>query len=108
MMTINGRSFDMARIDQRPRRGDTELWEIAASDMAHLFHVHGTSFQVLSRNGAMVDFGTAGWKDTVLVEGRAQILVRFTQPADDATPYMFHCHILEHEDAGMMGQFVVA
>jgi FtsP/CotA-like multicopper oxidase with cupredoxin domain len=44
----------------------------------------------------------------VLVDGRAQILVRFGHPADDATPYMFHCHILEHEDAGMMGQFVVA
>jgi FtsP/CotA-like multicopper oxidase with cupredoxin domain len=107
MMTINGRSFDMARIDQRLRRGETELWEIVASDMAHPFHVHGTSFQVLSHNGAQVDFATTGWKDTVLVEGRAQILVRFTQPAGDATPYMFHCHILEHEDAGMMGQFAV-
>jgi FtsP/CotA-like multicopper oxidase with cupredoxin domain len=108
MMTINGRAFDMARIDHRARRGDTELWEIAASDMAHPFHVHGTAFQVLSHNGAPVDFATTGWKDTVLVDGRAQILVRFAHPADDATPYMFHCHILEHEDAGMMGQFAVA
>jgi FtsP/CotA-like multicopper oxidase with cupredoxin domain len=108
MMTINGRAFDMARIDHRVRRGDTELWEIAARDMAHPFHVHGTSFQVLSHNGAPLDFATTGWKDTVLVEGRAQLLVRFMHPADDAAPYMFHCHILEHEDAGMMGQFAVA
>ena len=108
MMTINGRAFEMARIDHRVRRGDTELWEIVANDMAHPFHVHGTSFQVLSHNGAPVEFASSGWKDTVLVDGRAQILVRFGHPADDATPYMFHCHILEHEDAGMMGQFVVA
>ncbi len=108
MMTINGRAFEMARIDHRVRRGDTELWEIVASDMAHPFHVHGTSFQVLSHNGAPVDFASGGWKDTVLVDGRAQILMRFGHPADDAAPYMFHCHILEHEDAGMMGQFVVA
>jgi len=40
--------------------------------------------------------------------GEAEILVRFDQPASGATPFMFHCHILEHEDAGMMGQFTVA
>lgn len=108
MMTINGRAFDMSRIDQRVRRGDTELWEVVASDMAHPFHVHGCSFQVLSHNGVPVDFASTGWKDTVLVEGRAQLLVRFEHAASDAAPYMFHCHILEHEDAGMMGQFVVA
>ena len=40
--------------------------------------------------------------------GQAEILVQMSQTADTATPYMFHCHILEHEDAGMMGQFTVA
>lgn len=107
MMTINGRAFDMGRIDHRVRRGETELWEIVAGDMAHPFHVHGTSFQVLSHNGVPVDFASSGWKDTVLVDGRTQILVRFGHAAGETTPYMFHCHILEHEDAGMMGQFVV-
>ncbi len=107
MMTINGRAFDMGRIDHRMRRGETELWEIVAGDMAHPFHVHGTSFQVLSHNGARVDFASSGWNDTVLVDGRTQLLVRFGHTATEATPYMFHRHILEHEDAGMMGQFVV-
>jgi FtsP/CotA-like multicopper oxidase with cupredoxin domain len=107
MMTINGRAFDMARIDHRVRRGDTELWEVVANDMAHPFHVHGASFQVLSHNGAPVEFASSGWKDTVLVDGRAQLLLRFGHTANDTAPYMFHCHILEHEDAGMMGQFVV-
>jgi blue copper oxidase len=106
--TINGRPFDMMRIDHRVRRGDVELWQVRADDMAHPFHVHGTSFQVISRNGQAVDFASTGWKDTLLVSGEAQFLVRFDHQADEHTPYMFHCHILEHEDAGMMGQFTVA
>ncbi len=107
-MTINGRAFDMSRIDLRARRGETELWEVRAGDMAHPFHVHGTSFQVLSRNGQPVDFASTGLKDTVLVDGQAELLMRFERTATDHAPYMFHCHILEHEDAGMMGQFTVA
>lgn len=106
-MSINGRTFDMERIDLAVRRGETELWEVRATDMAHPFHVHGTSFQVLRLNGRPVDFESTGWKDTVLVEGTAELLVRFAHGATERTPYMFHCHILEHEDAGMMGQFTV-
>lgn len=47
-----------------------------------------------------------GYKDTVLVLGSAEILVPFTQRATREHPFMYHCHILEHEDAGMMGQYV--
>jgi FtsP/CotA-like multicopper oxidase with cupredoxin domain len=46
-------------------------------------------------------------KDVVWVENRAEILVRFDHPATPEAPYMYHCHILEHEDSGMMGQFTV-
>lgn len=107
-MTINGRPFAMDRIDARARLGQAEVWEVHAADMAHPFHVHGTSFSVLGRNGAPVAFATNGWKDTVLVEGSVELLVRFAHAADEAAPYMLHCHILEHEDAGMMGQFTVS
>jgi FtsP/CotA-like multicopper oxidase with cupredoxin domain len=48
-----------------------------------------------------------GWKDTVIISGETQILARFDHPAGPETPFMYHCHILEHEDAGMMGQFTV-
>jgi FtsP/CotA-like multicopper oxidase with cupredoxin domain len=106
-MTINGRAFDMARVDLSARRGETEVWEVEAGDMAHPFHVHGTSFQVLALNGRAVDFASSGWKDTVLVDGRAELLLRFAHRAGEHAPYMYHCHILEHEDAGMMGQFTV-
>jgi FtsP/CotA-like multicopper oxidase with cupredoxin domain len=105
-MAINGRSFDMHRIDVETRRGTLELWEIGAQMMAHPFHVHGTQFHILSLNGQVPPPHLQGWKDTVLVARNAQILVPLSQPATREHPLMFHCHILEHEDAGMMGQYV--
>lgn len=107
-MGINGKPMAMDRIDERVRLGETEIWEVFADEMAHPFHIHGTSFQVLSHNGSPVDMATTGLKDVVLVNGIAELLVKFNKPADESTPYMYHCHILEHEDAGMMGQFTVA
>jgi FtsP/CotA-like multicopper oxidase with cupredoxin domain len=105
-MAINGQPFDMERIDVETKRGTLELWEIGAQMMAHPFHIHGTQFQILSLNGQVPPLHLQGWKDTVLVARNAQILVPFTQLATRDHPLMFHCHILEHEDAGMMGQFV--
>lgn len=105
-MAINSRPYDMARIDLATRRGTLELWDIASQMMAHPFHVHGTQFQILSLDGQVPPPHLQGWKDTVLVTRQARILVPFTQLASRDHPFMFHCHILEHEDAGMMGQFV--
>tara|TARA_R100000687_G_scaffold79648_1_gene74088 strand:+ start:2793 stop:4280 length:1488 start_codon:yes stop_codon:yes gene_type:complete len=106
-LAINGRAYDMGRIDFDVPRGEVELWEVTSDMMAHPFHVHGTSFTVLSENGKTVPFQQRGTKDVLLVDGSAEILVRFDKPATRETPYMFHCHILEHEDGGMMGQFTV-
>jgi|TARA_R100001369_G_scaffold27895_2_gene50109 FtsP/CotA-like multicopper oxidase with cupredoxin domain len=105
--SINGQSFDMDRLNFSVQRGATEIWAIDGQTMAHPFHVHGVRFQVLSENGGPVSNRNRGWKDTVLVDGRAEIAMRFDQLASAATPFMFHCHILEHEDGGMMGQFSV-
>jgi FtsP/CotA-like multicopper oxidase with cupredoxin domain len=73
--------------------------------MAHPFHVHGVIFRVLSIGGRPPAAHLAGGKDTILLDGPAELLMQFTQPATSRTPFMFHCHILEHEDAGMMGQY---
>jgi blue copper oxidase len=111
LFPINDAFMDMARIDQRVRLGATEVWEIGNdSEMAHPFHMHGTSFQIAAREGAPAPEHERGWKDVVLVRPRetVRVVARFGQPADAATPYMFHCHILEHEDNGMMGQFTVS
>ncbi len=105
--SINGRPFAMDHLNFRVNLGDVERWTIRGAMVAHPFHVHGVVFRVLSENGAAPRPENIGWKDTVLVAGEAEIIARFDQPAAPETPYMFHCHILEHEDAGMMGQFSV-
>lgn len=104
---INGRAFDMERIDERVRLGDTEIWEVSGEMMAHPFHVHGVHFEVISRAGRAPDVRDQGLRDTVLVKELVELLVQFTQPSGPA-PFMYHCHILEHEDNGMMGQYVSA
>jgi blue copper oxidase len=76
--------------------------------MAHPFHVHGASFRILSLSGAPPPAHLAAWKDVVLVEDKAELLVAFNCLATREHPFMYHCHILEHEDAGMMGQYVCA
>lgn len=101
---INGRAFDMDRVDERVRLGDTEIWTVSGEMMAHPFHVHGVQFEVISRAGRAPDARDQGLRDTVLVGEPVELLVHFTQPSGKS-PFMYHCHILEHEDNGMMGQY---
>jgi blue copper oxidase len=107
-LCINGRTHDMARIDVETALGTMEVWKTLSRGMAHPFHLHGASFRVLSLGGAPPPAHLAGWKDVVLVEDEAELLVKFDHPATREHPFMYHCHILEHEDAGMMGQYVCA
>ncbi len=105
---INGLVYEDRRIDFFVRRGDLERWQFINRGMEpHPMHVHGTQFQVLSRDGSAArrmatDFG---WKDTVLVRTleSVEITLRFTVSAN----YVLHCHNLEHEDDGMMLNFNV-
>jgi blue copper oxidase len=108
LIGINGKAFDSGRIDVEAKLGTTEIWEITSIGMAHPFHVHGALFRLLSIEGAPPPAHLIGWKDTVLVEDKAELLVAFNQPATREHPFMYHCHILEHEDAGLMGQYVCA
>jgi FtsP/CotA-like multicopper oxidase with cupredoxin domain len=112
MHGIDGRSFDMARVDHQVRLGDVEIWQVSSQptmmmDIPHPFHIHGVHFEVLSRDGRPPRVEDQGLRDTVLVDSPVELLVQFTQPAP-RMPFMYHCHILEHEDMGMMGQFTVA
>ncbi len=106
-MGINGQTMDMSVINERVRLGEWELWRVENDDGHHPFHVHGCSFLVLSEDGKPVAEENAGWKDTVWVNNSTEFMVRFDHRATDQYPYMYHCHILEHEDLGMMGQFTV-
>lgn len=109
-VTINGKKFDEKRVDFTQEKGETEVWEIdnAITDeggMIHPFHIHGTQFLVLSVNGEKPEPSLQGYKDTITLQPgqKARIAVKFPY----AGMYMFHCHILEHEDNGMMGQIEV-
>ena len=110
MFRINGESMDINRIDFAVKRNTTEIWEITNSSMmAHPFHVHNVQFRVLDRNGQAPHPSELGAKDVVLVHPneKVRIVMAFPEYSDAKVPYMYHCHILEHEDQGMMGQFVV-
>jgi len=107
---INGRSMDMNRIDAVAKKDTFEIWRIInKSPMAHPFHIHNTQFKILGINGRKPYPSELGFKDTVSVDsmGVIYVMVPFKYYSDDKIPYMFHCHILEHEDGGMMGQFLV-
>ncbi len=106
---INGKPHDMKRIDNQVKLGTVERWIIGGGgQIEHPFHVHGVHFKVVTEaGGSNPRPENRGWKDIVLVSGETEILVRFDHLAPRETPYMYHCHILEHEDAGMMGQFTV-
>jgi FtsP/CotA-like multicopper oxidase with cupredoxin domain len=98
---INGKLHDMNRVDEYAKLGDVEIWQIEnVVGMDHPFHLHGFQFQVIDRDGVPEPFRS--WKDTVNVpkHSMVRIVVRF---ADYAGKWMYHCHILDHEDHGMMG-----
>lgn len=105
-LTINHRRFDMDRIDEEVELGAVEIWKVSGQKMAHPFHIHGVHFDVLRRDGEEPDLLDQGPRDTIVVDEPVELLIRFDQPASKA-PFLFHCHILEHEDEGMMGQFSV-
>jgi suppressor of ftsI len=98
---INGQRFSMQRVDLSAVLGDVAIWQIRNQDaMDHPFHLHGFSFQVLDHDSVPEPF--PAWKDTVNV--RKGETVRFiVEYRDYPGQWMFHCHILDHEDHGMMG-----
>jgi FtsP/CotA-like multicopper oxidase with cupredoxin domain len=110
-LQINGKQMDMDRIDEVVGTDTSEVWEVTNQHvLPHNFHVHGVQFQLLDLDGAAPPPQLAGWKDTVYLPPRVpiRIITRFADYADPGHPYMFHCHLIFHEDQGMMGQFVVA
>jgi bilirubin oxidase len=107
---INGTPFAMDVINFEAQLGDIEVWQLTNnSPIGHPFHVHNTPFYLLDRNGVAPGPEEAGLKDVVFVPAMqsARIILQFNDFADPDMPYMYHCHMLVHEDGGMMGAFVV-
>jgi len=108
--TINGQTMDLERVNFRLKKNTFEIWNLTnTSPMAHPLHIHNSQFRILSRGGLAPAAVESGFKDTVTIQaGEAVKILLPTGPYSDPKGYyMYHCHILEHEDGGMMGQFSV-
>ncbi len=108
--TINGELMDMDVINVTIPLDNTEIWSFTNNTMVgHPVHIHDVEFNILDRNGSAPDAWETGWKDVIYVppQGSARAIMRFEDFTDPDMPYMYHCHMLMHEDEGMMGQFVV-
>ena len=98
---INGKVFDHNRVDQIVKLGDLEEWKINNTDNDdHTFHIHVNDFQVMSVNGK--PYEANGLQDTVILPANGTVVVRM-QFEDFVGRFVYHCHILPHEDTGMMG-----
>ncbi len=111
-LVINGQSMDMNVINETVPLNAIEIWEVTNTmGMVHNFHIHATHFQLIERNGSANNIADneKGFKDTVMIPPNesVKLILKMTDYSDNSHPYMYHCHILEHEDQGMMGQFVV-
>lgn len=110
MVQINGKKYDPRRVHFKARQGKTEIWEFynkpdMMGGMVHPVHLHGAQFQIISRNGERPPVTEQGFKDTFAIAPgeRVRVLVTFQYTGT----YMLHCHLLEHEDQGMMATVLV-
>lgn len=107
---LNNTPFHMDSINIVTELNDTEIWKLTNSTMvAHPFHIHDIEFYVLDINGNPPTPEYQGLKDVILVRpgDTVRFITQFTTFANWMVPYMFHCHLLHHEDDGMMGTFLV-
>ena len=102
---INGQPYSSDRTDTQVKLNTVEDWEITNTGvMDHPFHIHGNAFQVITRNGQPESL--LAWRDTVLVKRGETVRIRILF-SDFAGKTVYHCHVLDHEDLGMMGNLAI-
>ena len=104
--------FKLNVINQTINLNAVEKWTIVNNRVfGHSFHIHDIQFKIIERNGSAsnVQSYEKGWKDVMYVpiNETVSFIAKFNDYADPVYPYMYHCHFSDHEDGGMMGQFVV-
>jgi bilirubin oxidase len=108
---INGMPFDMMMINYTIPLNNAEIWSLTnQTPIAHPFHIHDVQFFILDINGVPPPPELSGYHDVVLVPagmGNVRFIAKFEDHSHPSLPYMYHCHMLTHEDNGMMGQFLV-
>lgn len=107
---INAATFNMDSINITIPLNSMEVWTLKNNThIAHPFHIHDVQFNVIEKSGSTPPITEQGWKDVVLVmpHDSVKFITQFTTFTDEMVPYMYHCHLLHHEDDGMMGSFLV-
>ena len=107
---INNSTFNMNVVNYSIPLDNTETWTLTNnSPIAHPFHIHDVQFFIQNYAGSTPPAQLSGRKDVVLVPAMSSVTfkTKFETFCDDMIPYMYHCHMLPHEDDGMMGQFTV-
>lgn len=108
--TINSAPYDMEVVNYDIPLNNIEIWELRnQSAISHPFHIHDIQFFIITRNGQTPAPNEQGLKDVVMVRPgeTVRFITKFETFSNPHVPYMFHCHLLTHEDGGMMGQFIV-
>ncbi|MEM1130444.1 MAG: multicopper oxidase CueO [Pseudomonadota bacterium] len=109
---INGKPFEVGVVPYSAPIHTDLRWTLSEGTdrMLHPIHIHGCQFRLITIDGKPPPPHMAGWKDIAPVSqgGKVEIQIRFDHPATKDAPFMAHCHILEHEDSGMMTNFAVA
>jgi blue copper oxidase len=110
--SFDNKSFELGYINKTLNLNAIEKWTITNNNVfGHTFHIHDVEFKIVARNGSAAAVGAheSGWKDVLYLprNENATFVARFDDYADPIHPFMYHCHFTNHEDGGMMGQFVV-
>ncbi len=108
--TFDNAGYDMMMINQTVKLGATEKWSVVNDFVfGHSFHIHDVQFKLVSRSSGPVGAWESGWKDTFFIQRNETVsfVARFEDFADPVNAFMYHCHMANHEDGGLMGQFVV-
>jgi bilirubin oxidase len=107
---FDNKIFDFNTINKTVNVNTTEKWTITNTNIfSHSFHIHDVQFKIISRSTGAVGQYESGWKDVfyIAINESVTFVARFADYADPIHPFMYHCHFGNHEDEGMMGQFVV-
>jgi FtsP/CotA-like multicopper oxidase with cupredoxin domain len=104
---INGRTFDPGFAEETLALGETVIWRLRnRTAVAHLLHLHHTDWYMLERNGKTPPAWERCLKDTFLLDPYDDVVIA-GKASDYTGMYVVHCHMLDHEDHGLMSQFEV-
>jgi bilirubin oxidase len=108
--TFDGAGYSDAVINQTVALNTVEKWTIKnGATFNHAFHIHDVQFKIVSRSTGAVGAWESGWKDTLSIARNESVsfIAKFDDFASDTNAFMYHCHMSNHEDEGLMGQFLV-